>query len=105
MNRSSVKVLIVIALGVALVGCAKDRRDTPPPVREVKIPVLVRCEADIPARPAFAVDALPLGADVWQQMAALRAERKQRSGYEAELEASLQECVGAPELDQEKQPP
>lgn len=103
MTRSMSRALLAAALAIALTACAgRDKRDPPPPVREVKVPVLVPCIEAMPAKPAFAVDALPLGADVWEQMAALRAERMQRKGYEAELEAELQACLPAPVLDQEK---
>ena len=44
------------------------------------------------ARPAFAVDALSIGAGIWEQMSALRAERIQRIGYETELEAAVKAC-------------
>ena len=44
------------------------------------------------ARPAFAVDALPLNAGIWRQMQALRSERLQRQGYEIQLEAAVKAC-------------
>lgn len=43
-------------------------------------------------RTTSAVDGLPVGAGIWEQMKALRAERKQRQGYEAELEAAVRAC-------------
>lgn len=83
-----------LILAFTLAGCGTTRPPAPE-VRtvEVKIPVPVPCMVQPVTKPAFAVDALPLGSSVPAQMRALRAERKQRIGYEAELEAALQHCM------------
>ena len=73
-----------------LAGCATTA--PAPIVTEVKTPVYQRCDAPVPERPPFAVDALPLGAEIGQQMRALRAERQQRQGFERELETAVQAC-------------
>jgi len=92
--------LLMLLLAIGLTACAHDaHRDPPPPVREKYIPVPVPCKAQMPTKPAFAVDALTLGADIWTQTTALRAERKQRQGYEVELEALLRGCIEAPKLE------
>lgn len=85
---------LLLILPFALAGCA-GMTPPSPEVRtvEVKIPVPVPCMVQPVNKPAFAVDALPLGSTVPAQMRALRAERKQRIGYEAELEAALQHCM------------
>lgn len=86
------RVLIIMA-ALAVAGCGGV--NTVPPVgapQEVKIPVAVPCKAPAVTIPAFAVDALSLGAGAWDQMAALRAERLQRKAYEAELEAAVGAC-------------
>ncbi len=77
-------------LSFGLAGCAT----TPPPAQpvEVSVPVAVPCKVPVPVAPAFAVDALPIGSGIWEQMQALRAERWQRKGYEAELEAAVKAC-------------
>ncbi|QIC86506.1 hypothetical protein F0336_08710 [Serratia liquefaciens] len=83
------KKLIVIA-SMALAGCT-----TAPPVPsyvEVKVPVAVPCKTVDVARPAFAVDQLPIGSPIDTQMRALRAERHQRIGYERELLAANEAC-------------
>ncbi len=77
-------------LSFGLAGCATTPC-TAQPV-EVRVPVAVPCNAPMPERPAFAVDALPIGSSIWDQMAALRGERLQRQGYEAELEAAVRAC-------------
>ncbi|HEY4529165.1 MAG TPA: hypothetical protein VIG97_02365 [Luteimonas sp.] len=92
--RDVIRLAVILVAAMILTACAgRDARPAPPPVREVKVPVLVPCATSMPAKPAFAVDALPIGSDVWQQMAALRAERLQRKGYEQELEAALLPCL------------
>lgn len=96
----AIHLLLLAALAVALTACNRNTRsDPPPPVREVHIPVLVPCNAQMPTKPAFAVDVLPLGADIWNQTSALRAERKQRQGYEVELETALRGCIEAPKME------
>lgn len=59
---------------------------------EVKIPVAVPCKITPPSKPTFEVDNLALGSDIFTQVKSLLADRKQRQGYEAELEASIKEC-------------
>jgi hypothetical protein len=83
--------LIAFAL-MALVLAACTAVPGAPAVQRVNIPVPVPCKVTMPDAPAWAVDALPLGSDIWQQMQALRAERLQRQGYEAELEAAVRAC-------------
>lgn len=70
-----------------LAGCASQ---TPP--KTVEVPVPVPCKVPQIEKPSFAVDGLPIGANIWDQMLALRAERKQRQGYELKLEAAVQSC-------------
>ena len=82
---------LLAALALTLAGCATAPQPTVTPV-EVKVPVPVPCRITPPEKPAFAVDALPLGSGIWDQMAALRAERKQRQGYEGELESAIKAC-------------
>jgi hypothetical protein len=84
------KLALIILLLVSTAGCAGA--PCAPVVTEVKIPVAVPCDAPLPSRPAFAVDGLPLGAPIDEQMRALRAERRQRIGYEIELETAAGAC-------------
>lgn len=83
------KKLIVVSV-LALASCSS----TPPAPSyvEVKVPVAVPCKTADVARPAFAVDQLPIGATIDEQMRALRAERHQRIGYERELLAANEAC-------------
>lgn len=77
----------VFAAIVSLTGCAGT-----PKVQIAEVPVPVPCKVAQPERPLFAVDGLAIGSDIWEQMKALRAERLQRIGYEAELEAAVRAC-------------
>lgn len=88
MTRLSLSGILAVILSFSLAGCA----GMAPTVQEVKVPVPVPCKVEAPLRPALAVDGLPVGAGIWEQMKALRAERKQRQGYEAELEAAVKAC-------------
>ena len=54
--------------------------------------VMVPCDVDKPPRPAWAVDALPLGAEIDAQMRALRADRQAAKGYILVLEAAVDSC-------------
>lgn len=81
--------LLALVMSVVLPGCA-TQREVVTQVVPVETPVYYCPAIDI-QRPAFAVDALPLGADVATQMKHLRAERHQRIGYEQELEAALRQ--------------
>lgn len=89
MTRLSLSGILAVTLSFSLAGCAS----LTPKVQEVKVPVPVPCKVDSPERPAFAVDGLPSGSGIWEQMKALRAERMQRMGYERELEAAVRACA------------
>lgn len=91
MVRWSIKLVVLAAL-LAAPGCASQGAA----VRVVGVPVSAPCAVSAPARPAWAVDGLPLGAGIWAQMRALRVEREQRRGYELELEAVARGCAAAP---------
>ena len=82
------KALFAAVLALLLAACASQ---VARPV-EVKIPVAVPCTVDMPLKPTSAVDALPIGSNIWQQMAALRADRINRLAYEKELEAAIAAC-------------
>lgn len=74
---------------LALPGCASS---PVPAVVRVEVPVPVKCVIKAPDVPHYAVDDLPIGADIWNKMAALRADRITRKAYEAELEAAINSC-------------
>ena len=83
------KRLSILMIVLALAACSVAR---PPAVVRVEVPIPVPCLTVIPEKPSFAVDELPLGAGIWKQMLALRADRIRRRAYEAELEAAINAC-------------
>ncbi|TXE27087.1 hypothetical protein [Serratia ureilytica] len=81
---------LIMVSALALAGCSSA--PPAPSYVEVKVPIAVPCKTADVARPAFAVDQLPIGAPIDAQMRALRAERHQRIGYERELLAANEAC-------------
>lgn len=58
----------------------------------VGIPTPVACRVELPAKPDFAFDRLPQGADIFTQVTTLLADRRQRIDYERQVEAAAQSC-------------
>lgn len=85
------RVFFTLAVLAFLPGCAGLH--PAPEVITVEKAVFMPCVATKPQRPAFAVDGLPVGSGFEAQMKALRVERQQRIGYEAELESVVSACV------------
>ncbi|WP_212630704.1 hypothetical protein [Pseudomonas sp. KB-10] len=84
---------LAIGLCLVLVGCAGQVAEPPEPVVvRVEVPVQIPCRTERVKRAVFAVDVLPIGASIAEQMRALRAERLQRKGYEKRLEAAVEAC-------------
>ncbi|EMH4033006.1 hypothetical protein QZQ41_09085 [Serratia marcescens] len=81
---------LIPAISLMIAGCSSA--PPAPSYVEVKVPIAVPCKTADVARPAFAVDQLPIGAAIDVQMRALRAERHQRIGYERELLAANEAC-------------
>lgn len=83
-----IKYILMISFVLSLSACSFIT----PKVQEVDIPVVVPCKVETPRKPLFIVDSLPIGSDIFEQVKALLAERKQRQGYEKELEAVVEAC-------------
>lgn len=84
---------LIAVLCLALAGCAGQVAELPEPqVVRVEVPVQIPCRTERVQRPVFAVDVLPIGASIAEQMRALRADRLQRKGYELRLEAAVEAC-------------
>jgi hypothetical protein len=84
---------LTIGLCLVLAGCAGQVAEPPEPqLVRVEVPVQIPCRTESVRRPVFAVDVLPIGASIDEQMRALRADRRQRQGYEARLEAAVAAC-------------
>lgn len=81
-----------IVLGFSLVflsACSTLSNSKPV---EILVPVQVPCKITPPNKPNFAVDNLGIGEDIFEKVKALLAERKQRQGYELELEEAIKAC-------------
>ncbi|HJW26429.1 MAG TPA: hypothetical protein VJ576_16160 [Rhodocyclaceae bacterium] len=70
-------------------GCAQPL----PRVVEVQVPIALPCQAKPVDKPVFAVDRLPIGATITDQVKSLMADREQRQAYEIELEAAIAACL------------
>lgn len=85
-TRHRVCLLLAVLALVVLTGCG------PRIPERVLVPVEVPCKVDVPAKPVWATKALPADADIFDQVRALLAERRQRQGYERLLEAAITSC-------------
>ncbi len=81
---------LVLILSILLAACSTNPSNTKPV--EVLVPVQVPCKITPPNKPDFAVDNLGIGEDIFDKVKALLAERKQRQGYELELEVAIKSC-------------
>lgn len=79
-----------VLIALVLSGCATTQ--TIPATVEVKIPVPVLCQAVEPLEPTWNADLVKAGADVFEEMKALLADRKMSKGYEGELKEALRSC-------------
>ncbi|MDF3837167.1 hypothetical protein P3W85_30050 [Cupriavidus basilensis] len=88
-GNSACKLGIAVSLVVA--GCA-----SPPQVitqtRTVEVPVAVPCKVEPVPRPAWALDQVDPGADVFTKGRAALMEVEQRKGYESRLKAAIAAC-------------
>lgn len=76
----------VLLIALALAGCGHRLPE------KVLVPVPVPCRVDMPAKPVWATQALRADADIFDQVKALLAERRQRQAYERLLEAAIAGC-------------
>ncbi|WP_338547222.1 hypothetical protein V6W80_11540 [Pseudomonas benzopyrenica] len=84
---------IIVGMLVALAGCGAQRVAEPEPrVVRVEVPVPVPCRVKAPAVPAWAADGLRREDSLEVKVRALLAERRQRIGYERELQAAIKFC-------------
>jgi len=80
---------IVIFLGAVLMaGCA----GLPPATQSVYVPVHKPCVKDVPARPAYQFDKLPLNAPAGDKVLALARDWPLGRRYEQALEAVIAGC-------------
>jgi len=84
------RVAFAVLLAATVSGCAT----APIAVRteRVEVPVSVPCKTPKIDRPAWAVNALPPSAMLFQRVRAMAVEIEQRAAYEARLEAAVKSC-------------
>lgn len=80
----------IAILALSMIGCSSI--SSVPSVVKVNIPVGVPCKTERIEPPKFAVDSLPIGSNIWDQMAALRADRVLRKAYEKQLQTAIDAC-------------
>lgn len=87
----NVQVLQVLLVGLLLAGCAGK---VEPEIRTVRVevPVQVPCRAPEVAVPPWAAAGLRRTDSLEVKVRALLAERRQRIGYERQLEAAVKSC-------------
>lgn len=85
------KRLILIG-ALVLAGCATKPAQPRVETLEVKLPVSVPCAPTLPPKPAYAADAVDLGADLFALVQALLIDREQRKEREAVLEGAIDGC-------------
>jgi len=84
---------MIMGMLVALAGCAgRPVAEFDPCVVRVEVPVQVPCRVKVPAVPAWAAEGLRKEDSLEVKVRALLAERRQRIGYERELEAGVTAC-------------
>ena len=76
---------MIAGLVLVLAGCS-------PLTKVVKVPVSVPCKVDMPKPPVWATESLSKDAGIFDQVKALLAERRQRQGYQEQLEAAIASC-------------
>jgi len=81
---------LLVVLALLLAGCAGRE----PEVRTVRVevPVQVPCKTQEVAVPPWAADGLKKSDSLELKVRALLAERRQRIGYERQLDAALRSC-------------
>ena len=78
----------VLAAVLPLAGCGSTVVRT----ERVEVPVPVPCVVPVIERPAWAMDALPVDAGLYETVRAALVEIEQRRAYEARLEAAVAGC-------------
>lgn len=79
-------IILVLAL---LAGCGT----APPATQIVNVPTYVPCIMEVPGRPAFEFDKLPLDAADGDKVLALARDWPTGRKYEGKLEAALAGCL------------
>lgn len=84
--------LPLLAVAVAVAGCAAFERKVEYVPFEVRVPVAVPCSVDPGPAPAWETEKLTKADTLDAKAQALLAERQQRMAYEARLKAAADGC-------------
>lgn len=87
------RIALVLALAVALSGCARDWLFK---TQTVEVPVPVPCNQPMPTKPDFALDKAHPSDRLFVKGQATYAELLQRQAYERQLEDALTACRTVP---------
>lgn len=83
-------------LPLAFIALAACGAKPPPEVRvvtqRVEVPIRVPCPVKPPPAPAYAADAVPLDASLFDLVRALLVDREQRKARDAEVNGALDAC-------------
>lgn len=79
-------IILVLAL---LAGCGT----APPATQIVNVPTYVPCVMEVPGRPVFEFDKLPLDATDGEKVLALARDWPRARAYEGKLEAAIAGCL------------
>jgi len=87
------KVAFVLVICMVLAGCAAPRVS----VQEVKVAVPIKCQAEVPTRPAMPTATitadLPDDRYIFEFVKSAAAEIELRDGYEGRLLTALESCL------------
>ncbi|AIN57986.1 hypothetical protein [Pseudomonas soli] len=83
---------VVVLAGIALLAACAGKVEPQIQYVRVEVPVQVPCRAPEVAVPPLAAAGLRKSDSLEVKVRALLAERRQRIGYEKELEAAVQSC-------------
>ena len=81
------RAIALIAASAFLAGCGSVKHV------QVRVPVPVACQEQVPERPALPTDALQPEAAPWVLLRSALAEIDRREGYELQLETALRICT------------
>lgn len=76
-----------ILIALLLTSCV-----TQPEIKEVKIPIPVKCTTPTPAEPTYYFDQLTKENTLFEKVRALLADRQLYLAYQTELKAALDSC-------------
>ena len=81
--------LLVLSL-VLLAGCCTPK--TIEVTKEVRVPVITKCNITVPDKPVMPFETSPLGEDIYVKTQKMLSEIKYRKAYELKLETAITEC-------------